>query len=263
MSMLKPNLLLQAVEQKRGCLGMYIETPASQIVELACLAGMDFVRLDLCHGPWDLDQVEKCILTAERYNVVPMVRINLDEQRLPQVIELGAQGVVVPDISTKERARAAVALTKFAPLGDRGLFSASRQSLYGQVPAAEYTHWSNENVLLAIQVESREALENIDAILSVEGIDMVLSGRGDLSNSLGVPGQKTHPLVLEAEQKIFSKALAKGKIVSPQLDGLSPHISEELRQWNEKGAYVVSLGVDVALFRRTLSEMVSRAKKQS
>lgn len=263
MSALTPNRLIESVQQKKCCLGMYIETPSSQIVELACLAGVDFVRLDLCHGAWDLEQAEKCIITAERYGVVPMVRMSMDEQRIPQIIELGAQGVIIPDISTRERAQKAADLVKFAPLGDRGLFSASRQGQYGKVPAAEYIRWNNDNVLLAVQIESREAIENIDEILSVDGIDMVLSGRGDLSNSLGVPGEKTHPAVLEAEQRIFSKALERGKIISPQLDGFSKNLAQELKEWNSIGAYVVSLGVETAIIRRSFSDMLSRARQEN
>jgi 4-hydroxy-2-oxoheptanedioate aldolase len=173
---------------------------------------------------------------------------------------MGVMGIIIPDVATAERARAAVAAAKFAPVGDRGLFSASRQSGYGIVGGAEYTRWTNRQVVLGIQIESREAIDKIDEILAVDGIDLVLSGRGDLSNALGVTGQKNHPSVLQAEEKIFSKAVARGLAISPQLDSFSPDISDEIRSWNEKGAYIISLGVDAALIRRAFADAVVRAR---
>ncbi len=113
-------------------------------------------------------------------------------------------GVIIPGVSDASAPGGQDAV-KFAPVGKRGLFSAARKSGFGTVSSSEFTRWTNEEVLLGIQIETLEAIENLDEILAVKGIDIVQSGRGDLSNALGVPGEKTHPRVLEAEEKIFGK----------------------------------------------------------
>lgn len=256
------NRVLSSIQHRQTALGIYVETPSSSVVELAAAAGMDFVRIDWCHNSMDLSLLEKCILAAERWNITPMARIPFDHPDMARVLELGIMGVIIPDMDSAEKARAAVQAVKFAPLGDRGLFSAARQSGYGSVSGADYIRWTNENVLIGVQIESREGIRHLDEILQVEGIDMVLSGRGDLSNSLGVPGQKTHPDVLAAEDEIFSKAAALGKCISPQLDAGSPALGSEVAQWNQRGAYAISLGVDAALIKKAFSDLVVRAKKE-
>lgn len=254
------NKVLTAIRNRETALGIYVETPASSVVELAAAAGMEFVRIDWCHSPMDLSTLEKCMLAAELRGITPMVRIQHDHPDLGRILEMGAMGVIIPDMDSPEKARAAVNAVKFAPMGDRGLFSAARQSGYGAVGAGEYVRWCNENVLLGVQIESREGIERLDEILDVEGIDLVPSGRGDLSNSLGVPGQKNHPMVLEAEREIFSKAVARGKCISPQLDSGAADLAQQVADWNSRGAYAISLGLDSALIKKAFADAVKRAR---
>ena len=113
-----------------------------------------------------------------------------------------------------------------------------------------YPKWSNEEVLVGIQIESVEAVKNIDEILKVEGIDMCLSGRGDIAKSLGIPGQKNHPRVLELEEKIFDAAKRHGKYISVNLDPTNASFSENVAKWKSRGAQVITLGHDVAIVRK-------------
>ena len=254
------NRVLSAIRRKETALGIYIETPSSTMVELAAAGGFDFVRIDWCHNSMDLPALEKCILAAERWGITPMVRIQYNHPDLARILEMGIMGVIIPDMDSADKARAAVQAVKFDPLGDRGLFSASRQSGYGAASSADYVRWTNENVLIGVQIESVEGIARLDEILRVDGIDLVLSGRGDLSNSLGLPGQKNHPDVLAAEEKIFARAAARGKCISPQLEAGNPALQSEITKWNQRGAYAISLGVDTALIKSAFSGIVLRAK---
>jgi 4-hydroxy-2-oxoheptanedioate aldolase len=258
---LRNNPLKEAVREGRTAYGIYIEDPSCTMVELAGLAGFDFVRLDWCHAPFDLNIIENMIRAAECQGIVPIIRLNLDDQKISSVLEMGAMGIVVPDVSTAAEAKAAVNAAKFSPAGERGMFSASRKSGYGRVDAATFKAWSNEQIMVGVQIESLQAIENLDEILGVEGIDIVLSGRGDLSDALGVPGQKNHPLVLKAEERIFDTAMSRGIAISPLLNPYAMGFDEEVRKWKEKGACIISLGIDAAIIRKAFEDIVDKTEK--
>lgn len=255
------NPLREAIRKKRIALGIYIENSSTTIVELAGLAGMDFVRLDLCHASFDINVIESMILAAERQGIAPIVRLDFDEQKISKVLEMGAMGIIVPDVSTAEKAKAVVNAAKFSPVGNRGMFSATRKSNYGSIDAVTFKEWSNREIMVGIQIESMQALDNIDDILSVRGIDIVLGGRTDLSNALGVPGQKEHPSVLDAEEKIFSAAKSKGIAISPQLDPYAINFVEEIHKWIAEGAEVISLGIDSLLIKKAFENIVNKVRK--
>lgn len=254
---LKKNPIKQAIQEGRTVCGMYVATPSPAVIELAGLAGLDFVRIDWAHAAFDLNLIENMVRAAECQGVVPFVRLEMNQQNINSLLEMGVMGVIIPDVSDVKSAQNAVQAAKFSPIGDRGMFSMPRKTGYGQVDSAAFKKWTNEEVFVCIQIESLEAIENLASILEVPGIDMVLSGRSDLSNALGVPGQKNHPLVLEAEEKIFRMAKEKGIAISPQIDPTAEQLSEDIRKWNEKGAYVISLGLDLNIFKKSLENIVS------
>ncbi|MDR3589984.1 MAG: aldolase/citrate lyase family protein [Negativicutes bacterium] len=258
---LKPNPVKQAILKGETVFGVYITVPSPMIVELAGHAGFDFVRIDICHSSADLTTVESMIRAAELTGVTPMLRIDCDPEKIQSLLEMGAMGLVVPDIATAEAARAVVEAVRFQPVGKRGMFSAARSSGYGAISGAEYSRWTNEEILLGIQIESMEAVNNLDEILSVSGIDMVLSGRGDLANSLGVPGQKNHPSVLAAEEKIFAVAKARGLSISVNLDPMAQDFGATVSMWQDKGAQVITLGHDTNIIRKSLEGAMQLACK--
>ncbi|MBP1155840.1 MULTISPECIES: aldolase/citrate lyase family protein [unclassified Paenibacillus] len=259
----KQNSVKTAIREGRTALGMYVAIPSPVIVELAGLAGLDFVRIDCAHSPLDGYGTEQMIRAAETQGITPFVRINYDEQKISKVLEMGAMGIIVPGVSTAEAAREVVNAAKFSPIGERGMFVGPRSSGYGSMDAAAYTNWSNQEVMVAVQIESAQAIENLEEIMNVPGIDMVLSGRGDLANSLKVTGQRNHPLVLEAEQKIFSIAQSKGIAVSVNLDPTDVNFAASVEEWREKGAQAITFGHDLTLIRKTFEQMVNTSRVRS
>jgi len=254
------NKIRTAINNGTAAIGIYVETGSVAIVELAAIAGMDFIRFDLAHNAMGIDQMEKCILACERTGITPLIRIAHDHPDLERFIEMGVMGVILPDMDSAEKAQKAVNRIRFAPIGDRGLFSATRQTGYGSIPSSEYIRWSNENIIIGIQIESKEAVANLDEILQVPGIDLVHSGRGDLSNSYGVAGEKNHPIVIEAEKEIFRKARAVGLHVSPQINFDNNSLAEEIEELIQNGARAISLGIDTAIIRKAFTSIVGKAK---
>jgi 4-hydroxy-2-oxoheptanedioate aldolase len=129
----------------------------------------------------------------------------------------------------------------------------------GQMSNQEHLDWASENIMLSVQVETRKGIEAIDEIVTVPGLDMVQSGRGDLSYHYGVPGQQYHPLVLAAERKMISAAKKAGKMVSVQYYPLNdPKHVETIRGFIREGVHCLSLGTDrevVSVYRRLLAEI--------
>lgn len=240
--------------------GIYITVPSPMMVDLAGCAGFDFIRIDICHSTADLATIVDMIRAAEAAGVIPMVRIDNDPVLIAKVLEAGAMGIFVPDVSTAEAAQALVNAARFAPVGKRGTFSAARMARYGAMSSSEFSKWSNEEILLGIQIESKEAAENLEAILSVDGIDMIGSGRGDLANSLGLTGQKDHPDVLALEEKIFCTARSKGKSISVNLDPTAPNFAETVSAWKKK-AQVLTLGHDIPIIRKNFAAAINTARQ--
>ena len=182
---LKKNPVKQAIRDGKTVFGIYIAVPSPVMVELAGYAGFDFVRIDICHSAVDLPAIADMIRAAEASGVTPMVRVDYDPHLIAKVLEAGAMGLLVPDVSTVEMARSVVDAVHFAPLGDRGTFAASRITRYGAISSGEYAKWSNEEILLGVQIESKEAADNLEKTLGVDGIDMIGSGTGRSGERLG------------------------------------------------------------------------------
>lgn len=235
-------------------------TPAPKIVEMMGFAGLDFVRIDLAETPMDLETVHHLIRTAHAVGITPFVRIPPGEDRLIElVLHMGALGIQISRVSSRANVERSVRATKAPPIGERhastNLFTAGMGSMSNE----EHLKWVNENIMLSVQVETRKGIDAIDEIVSVPGLDMVQSGRGDLSYEYGVPGQQYHPLVLEAERKMIAAGKKAGKLVSVQYYPLNdPSHVETIRGFVRQGVDCLSLGTDremVSVYRRLLAEI--------
>jgi 4-hydroxy-2-oxoheptanedioate aldolase len=257
---LKKNPVKQAIREGRTVFGLYVAVPSPMMVELAGYAGFDFVRIDVCHSAVDLPTIADMIRAAEASGVTPMVRVDYDPHLIAKVLEAGAMGLFIPDVSTHEMARSVVDAVHFAPTGERGTFAASRVTRYGAISSGDYAKWSNEEILLGVQIESKEAADNLEKTLSVDGIDMIGSGRGDLANALGLTGQKNHPSVLALEEKIFDTARNRGKWISVNLDPTATDFAETVASWKKK-AQVITLGHDITILRKNFADAIHTARQ--
>lgn len=165
---------------------------------------MDFLWVDMEHGALSLDVVEGHILMAKKNGKPALVRVpNLDMGWIKMVLDGGAHGIIVPQIYTVDEVRQAVAYARYAPVGKRG-FGPRLPNAYGQMgTAAQYTEWANQNIYLAVQLETKEAYEQLDRILEIDGYDAICIGPADLSISLGYGGD----ISCEPMREILSKAV--------------------------------------------------------
>jgi 4-hydroxy-2-oxoheptanedioate aldolase len=203
---------------------------------------MDFAILDMEHGPADRLCLEELIRAAECAGLVSVVRApEGDLNAVAAALDLGADGVQVPQVTTAEEARAVVRRARFAPLGERGVCRYVRAARYSTMERSAYFREANR-ALLVLQVEGERALDQIDAILDVEGFDILFVGPYDLSQSLGVPGEVDHPRVVGTVERIVAQCAQRGRVVGTFVESV-----ETARFWRERGVGYLAYSVDVGL----------------
>ena len=240
---------LSAGECLYGC---FVRYPDPGLVELVALQGFDFLVLDGEHGTMEPREAENMVRGTDVRGVPALVRVPANE---PPVIlrfmDTGAIGVHVPLVSSAEDADRAVRAVKYGPRGGRGL-TGVRAAAYGQrATLAEYVEAANEETLVVVQIETRAALEQVSEIAAVDGVDVVFVGPTDLSHSLGVPGQLSHPVVEEAY-----RAVADAVRPSPAALGVLVGDEDGAAEWLERGATYVAVTVD-SLVTRTARSLLA------
>lgn len=232
-----------ALESDKGALGPFMITAEPAFVEAAGYAGYDFVLLDMEHGPGTFANLQNLIRAANVAGVCPVVRVPRGTDIwIDRALDVGAGAVLVPQIDTAEQARAVVSAAKFSPVGTRGTCRFVRSAGYGSVPGSEYFAKAQDTAVI-IQAEGKKAVENLDEILSVPGIDVVFVGPYDLSSSLGHVGEIDHPEVIECIKEIIAKASAKGVKIGCFADTV-----EGGKKWRDLGVKFIGYACDTYLF---------------
>jgi 4-hydroxy-2-oxoheptanedioate aldolase len=205
--------------------------------------GMDFVILDLEHGPNSVQTLQNLIRAAEVSGILPIVRVKEDARHIiGEVLDIGAAGIQVPQISDAGQIDDVICAAKFAPLGERGVCRFVRAADYSVKDRHEYFKKANE-ALVIVQLEGGEALQNLESIMETEGIDIFFVGPYDLSQSLGVQGQIKHPRVVDAIEEIVEQGKKKDVAVGTFVDTI-----EDGLFWQEKGVSYIAYSVDVGIF---------------
>jgi len=178
-------------------LGSWLTIPSVEVVEVMSQSGFDWLAIDMEHSAIVLETAQAMIRVMELLGVKPLVRVGVNDQTvIKRVMDAGSHGVIVPMVNTRDEAARAVGSVKYPPQGFRGVGLARAQK-YG-FGFDEYRKWNAEQSLVIVQIEHIRAVENLDFILDVDGVDGFFVGPYDLSASLGVPGQFDHPDVVSA-----------------------------------------------------------------
>lgn len=224
---------LKAGEVVFGCFFRY---PTSTLVEVMGYQPWDFIVLDGEHGTLQPEDVENMVRAAELRRLTSLVRVTTNQPYIIlRYMDTGAQGAHIPWVNTAEEAERAVQSIKYYPRGIRGL-AGVRAADYGQTGSfVEYTEAANRETLVVVQVETRQAVENIEQIAAVDGIDVIFIGPTDLSHSYGVPGQPQHPDVQAAMNRIASVVTQSNAAL-----GMMVGSAEAARQWRERGARYIT-----------------------
>jgi 4-hydroxy-2-oxoheptanedioate aldolase len=210
---MRTNQMKARLQSGKPALGCSIMIPSPQMVEMAAHAGFDWVLIDMEHGTISLETAELMIMAAEARGITPIVRPRSNASaEITSVMDRGAAGVQVPHINTANDARRALAAVKFGAGDNRGLAAGTRPDSYGLGKAMpDFVRDANTQSLVCIQLEHAAAIENVDALLAVDDIDVYFIGPSDLSQSMGHPGNPKAPPVREAIEKTLARIVAAGK----------------------------------------------------
>jgi 4-hydroxy-2-oxoheptanedioate aldolase len=249
--------LKQRLAAHSPLLGLFINYPSPALVELAGHIGYDWVFIDAEHGPLDVETVEQMVRAAETAGVVPIVRLpQPDPSLVHRYLDTGAMGILVPHLSSVEVAKDMVDAAKFPPHGHRGAGSRTRAADFGfRMTAADYADWANAETVIFGILEDRSGFDQLTEILSVEGLDGLVVGPSDLSQSLGVPGQTAHPKVVELVDAITNQVLASSKVLCRVMTNASTAISD-LKRFQALGVPMIAEPF-TGLFARGAQEILA------
>lgn len=256
--MLTENKLKAALAAGRPVFGLIHTIAAPLLVEMIGYAGYDFVVIDLEHLALNPETLEHAIRAAECAGLTPLVRVpGPAPETIGRVLDAGAQGIVVPHVASAQQARQAVAAARYHPLGTRGI-AGGRNTGFGTLALPAYFERANRELMVVAMIEDRAGVEAIAEILAVPGIDMVLEGAMDLSQSLGVPGEAQHPEVLAAVARVARACRAQGLpfCAVPRHPGQYP-------QWREQGVQAFLLGDDRSIAFRALRQGLAACRDEA
>lgn len=223
----------ERIADRELLLGSWITLAHPAIAEIMARAGFGWLTVDLEHSVITIREAEELIRVIDLCGSVPLVRLSAnDAVQIKRVMDAGAHGVIVPMVNSAEEARKAIEAVRYPPQGKRGVGLARAQG-YGS-SFDEYRRWVNQESVVIVQVEHIMAVENLDDILAVEGVDGFVVGPYDLSASLGIPGQFDNELMISAMKKIHSSMESSSKIagyhvVESDTDQLKQRITEGYR----------------------------------
>lgn len=238
------NAFKAALKAGKKQIGMWVSIPDNGVVELLAGCGYDWLLIDTEHSAMGAVDTMPLMQAAAPYPVSTVVRPGWnDAVEIKKLLDCGAQSLLIPYVQNADEAAAAVAATRYPPHGIRGMAGTTRATRYGAVK--DYATRASEEICLLLQVETAEALANIEAIAAVDGVDGIFIGPADLAASMGYPGQGSHPevkaAVVDAVQRITAAGLPAGFL------SLDPVMLDAV---NEAGGTFIAVDVDMVLLRR-------------
>lgn len=249
------------MSNSKKTIGTFFELGGVGLMESLTRSGLDYVIIDTEHGCFSVESTAEYILAAENGNLLPYVRIgDIRRPYVLRMLDIGARGLIIPNIHTPDQVRELVSYAKFPPVGNRG-YCPTRTSGWGAdewaQDALSYMEECNRRTRIIPQCETKEALENIEEIAAIEGVDGIFVGPCDLSIELGIPLEFDNPILLSAVERILKACQENGKesyIFAGNMD--------DAAKWTEMGydsvAYSLDATVLVNAFRELTSEFDAR-----
>ena len=250
---LSPTFRERLAEASRPLVGMWLCSGSTIAADICAGAGLDWLLIDMEHSPQGLESVLAQLQVVAAHPSTPIVRVASDDAvNIKQVLDLGAQNLLVPMVSSAAQAENAVRAVRYPPRGIRGVGSAlARSARWNRV--TDYLTNADEHVSLFVQIENAEGAAQAAEIAAVDGVDGIFVGPSDLAASLGLIGQQTHPDVVATVLSTFEAVHAAGKPV-----GVNAFDPAQAQAYLDAGADFVLVGADVALLARGSEALTAR-----
>jgi len=239
---MRNNAVREALAQGKTVFGtMLQECRSPAIPQVMATAGFDFIFIDMEHGAFNWETMADLVKVTRLTGMAPFVRVSDDQYHLiARVLDAGAQGIMVPRVETREQVENVVHWSKFPPEGSRGCSVLKGHSDYQPQPLQAFTQQMNRDNMVILQIERRRAVEDIDSLLSVPGVDAAIVGPNDLALSLGISGDMHDPLMVDHLQTIVTACRRYGKPCGMHVGSL-----EALTEWMAKGMRFIVYSTDL------------------
>jgi 2-keto-3-deoxy-L-rhamnonate aldolase RhmA len=254
---MRENRVKRALMSGEVQVGTWVNTfRTPQIAQVLATAGFDFMYIDMEHSILSIETVGDLCYAALAAGLVPIVRPSgKDPHLLTRPLDRGAMGLLIPHVDTREEAESVAGAIRFPPLGVRGMNLQGPHTGWGKADGGEYVKSTHAETLLLVQIESDVGISNLDAILTVDGVDGAVIGRADLSTDLGLPGQTNHPEVVRRVEMMIEACQRNGKI-----PGLLVQDVASAKEWISKGIRLVPYSNDVSLLANAASKAIGEIR---
>jgi len=250
--------LKQKLKNNQLTIGSWIMIGHSISVEVMALAGFEWLVIDIEHTAIDLEKTQTLILAIQANEMKALVRVSKNEEVIiKRVLDMGADGIIVPMVCSKEDALKAIEYAKYPPVGKRGV-GLYRASSYG-TKFEEYKKWVDEELVIIAQIEHIDAVKNIDSILSVDSIDGIIIGPYDLSGSMGYPGEFERDDVKSAVQIVLERCKVNNTPSGFHVVDTDP---AKLQLKIEQGCTFLAYGIDYFFMRDAAMNGMQRIKEE-
>lgn len=252
--MKKQNVLKRKLKNGESCIGTWAVVPSSSTANIMAAAGLDFVIIDMEHGPMGFEMAEDMVRALENEGCTPLVRVpSNDAPTINRALEIGAHGIVVPQIETPEQARAAVNAAKYAPIGARGVSAYTRSCGYDARGDKGRTERTNNETMVVLLVEGKEGIANLENIAQIDNIDVLYVGTYDLTQSLGITDAVDAPEVHSAVAQCTAIIKKHGKSA-----GVLAQTKEDLVRWKDLGIQFIPYMVDCGIIKEACVGIVEK-----
>ena len=249
------NRFKHALSRGELQIGLWCTLASHIAAEIVSDSGFDWLLLDTEHSPNDTPDILRHLQAVQGGSASPVVRAAWNDTVLiKRLLDVGAQTLLVPYVQNADEAARAVAATRYPPSGIRGVTGSGRASRYGRVK--DYLQKANDEIGVIVQAETREALDRIESIAAIEGVDGIFVGPSDLSASLGLVGRPQSPEVQDAIEKAGARIRAAGKSAGILAGG-----EADARRYMGWGYNFVAVGVDTVMLARAADELAARFKR--
>lgn len=254
---LSPNRFKQGLKSGRTQIGIWTNLGSDLIAEIAADADYDWLLMDMEHSAAEVGDILRLLQAVGGRRIVPIVRPpSNDPVMVKRLLDIGCQTFLIPFVQNAEEARRAVAATRYPPSGIRGVAASTRASRFGRVVG--YAQKAADEICVLVQIETREALCNLEEIAAVSGVDGIFIGPSDLAASCGYLGRAGEPAMKELIDETISRIRATG-----QPAGILAPVEADARRWIDQGAAFVSVGVDASMMVRAMLELHAQFRPNS
>jgi len=249
---LPQNGFKRALEAGKAQIGLWSSLSSNYSVEVIAGAGFDWILLDSEHSPADLENLLTQLQAAAPYPAHPVVRVPWNDMvTIKRFLDIGAQSILIPYVQNAEEAKAAVAYTRYPPAGVRGVAGGTRATRFARVK--DYAKRAHEELCVLVQVETQTALDNLEKIAAVEGVDGVFIGPADLHASLGYTGETNNPKVMPVIDEAIRRIRKCGKA-----PGILTGVEADARRWIDCGGLFVAVGADTGVLARETERLAAK-----